>query len=106
MQILYGARIARYDLLRAVCHTAICIAKWTEQQDRDLFRFICYIKGTSHYRMSSLVGDRMEDVLLMQYSDADLASDIRTHRGTSASYQAIWGPCARAGRPRDLSDRN
>eukprot|EP00959_Pyramimonas_sp_CCMP1952_P069367 1447521-Pyramimonas_sp.AAC.1 len=39
----------------------------------------------------------MEDVLLKQYSDADLASDIRTHRSTCASYQAIWGPCARAG---------
>eukprot|EP00959_Pyramimonas_sp_CCMP1952_P431889 9045069-Pyramimonas_sp.AAC.1 len=39
----------------------------------------------------------MEDVLLKQYSDADLASDIRTHRSTSASFQAIWGPCARAG---------
>eukprot|EP00959_Pyramimonas_sp_CCMP1952_P369253 7734417-Pyramimonas_sp.AAC.1 len=39
----------------------------------------------------------MEDVLLKQYSDADLASDIRTHRSTSASYQAIWGLCTRAG---------
>eukprot|EP00959_Pyramimonas_sp_CCMP1952_P269339 5630664-Pyramimonas_sp.AAC.1 len=39
----------------------------------------------------------MEDVLLKQYSDADLASDIITHRSTSASYQAIWGPCTRAG---------
>eukprot|EP00959_Pyramimonas_sp_CCMP1952_P343197 7189180-Pyramimonas_sp.AAC.1 len=39
----------------------------------------------------------MEDVLLKQYSDADLASDIRTHRSTSASFQAIWGPYTRAG---------
>eukprot|EP00959_Pyramimonas_sp_CCMP1952_P005992 125525-Pyramimonas_sp.AAC.2 len=39
----------------------------------------------------------MEDVLLKQYSDVDLASDIRTHRSTSASYQAIRGPCTRAG---------
>eukprot|EP00959_Pyramimonas_sp_CCMP1952_P429928 9004209-Pyramimonas_sp.AAC.1 len=76
MQISYGARMARYDLLRAVCHTASCIAKLTEQQDMDLFRFICYIKCTSHYRMSSWVGDTMEDVLLKHYYDADLASDI------------------------------
>ena len=40
MKILYGARMARYDLLRAVCHTASCITKWTEQQDMDLFRII------------------------------------------------------------------
>eukprot|EP00959_Pyramimonas_sp_CCMP1952_P081905 1711098-Pyramimonas_sp.AAC.1 len=89
--------MARYDLLRAVRQTASCITKWTEQQDMDLFRLICYIKCTSHYRMSSWVGDKMEDVLLKQYSDADLASDIRTHRNTSASFQAIWGPYTRAG---------
>eukprot|EP00959_Pyramimonas_sp_CCMP1952_P348830 7308465-Pyramimonas_sp.AAC.1 len=61
------------------------------------FRLICYAKSTSHYRMSSWVGDSMEDVLLNQYSDADLASDVRTHRSTSASYQAIRGPYTRAG---------
>eukprot|EP00959_Pyramimonas_sp_CCMP1952_P048087 1003907-Pyramimonas_sp.AAC.1 len=44
----------------------------------DLFRLICYIKCTSHYRMSSWVGDRTGGVLLKQYSDADLASDIST----------------------------
>eukprot|EP00959_Pyramimonas_sp_CCMP1952_P215078 4500602-Pyramimonas_sp.AAC.1 len=63
----------------------------------DLFRLICYIKCTSHYRMTSWVGDKKEDVLLKQYSDADLASDIRTRRSTSASYRAIWGPYTRAG---------
>eukprot|EP00959_Pyramimonas_sp_CCMP1952_P436683 9143809-Pyramimonas_sp.AAC.1 len=52
----------------------------------DLFCLICFIKCTSHCRMSS-----------WQYSGADLASDARTHRVTSASYQAIWGQCARAG---------
>eukprot|EP00959_Pyramimonas_sp_CCMP1952_P285530 5970200-Pyramimonas_sp.AAC.1 len=57
----------------------------------DLFRLVCYITCTSHYRMPSWVGGRNEDVLLKQYS-ADLASDIRTHRSTSASYQAISGP--------------
>eukprot|EP00959_Pyramimonas_sp_CCMP1952_P330150 6912665-Pyramimonas_sp.AAC.1 len=91
--------MARYDWLRAVCQTGSCISKWTEQQDMDLFRLICYIKCTSHCRMSSWVGDKMEDVLLKQYSDADLASDIRTHRSTCASFQAMWGPCTRAGQP-------
>ena len=96
MKILYGARMARYDLLRAVCHTASCITKWTEQQDMDLFRLICYIKTTAHYRMVSWVGDKPEDVELRQYSDADLASDLRTHRSTSASHQIIWGAYTRA----------
>ena len=46
--------------------------------------------------MTSWVGDKLEDVVLNQYSDADLASDLRTHRSTSASHQIIWGPYTRA----------
>eukprot|EP00959_Pyramimonas_sp_CCMP1952_P418088 8759432-Pyramimonas_sp.AAC.1 len=60
----------------------------------DLFRLTCYIKCTLHCRVTSWVGDKKEDVLLTQYYDADLASDIPTHRSTSASYEAIWGPHA------------
>eukprot|EP00959_Pyramimonas_sp_CCMP1952_P125473 2623397-Pyramimonas_sp.AAC.1 len=63
MKILYGARMARYDLLRAARQTASCITKWTEQQDIDLLRRICYIKCTSHCRMTSWVGDKKDDVL-------------------------------------------
>ena len=96
MKILYGARMARYDLLNAVCKTAACVTKWTEQQDMDLFRLICYINSTLHYRMVSWVGDELADVWLRQYADADLASDIRTHRSTSANNQKLWGPSTRA----------
>eukprot|EP00959_Pyramimonas_sp_CCMP1952_P391548 8205392-Pyramimonas_sp.AAC.1 len=45
MNFLYGARMARPDLLKAVCKTAACVTKWTEPQDLDLFRFICCLKG-------------------------------------------------------------
>ena len=59
--------------------------------------WICYIKSTSHYRQTSWVGDSLSDVELWQYSDADLAGDLRTQRSTSASHQIIWGPYTRAG---------
>eukprot|EP00959_Pyramimonas_sp_CCMP1952_P024208 508089-Pyramimonas_sp.AAC.1 len=88
--------MARFDLLRAVCHAASCITKWTEQQDIDLFRLLCHKKSTTAYNKTSWVGSDMEDVTIRQYSDADLASDLRTHRSTSASRQVIWAPCARA----------
>ena len=38
MKILYGARMARYDLLRGVCALASCVTKWTLQNDVDLYR--------------------------------------------------------------------
>ena len=41
MKTLYGARMARYDLLRAVCTLAACVTKWTEQRDIELFRLMC-----------------------------------------------------------------
>eukprot|EP00959_Pyramimonas_sp_CCMP1952_P001974 40599-Pyramimonas_sp.AAC.1 len=46
--------------------------------------------------MTSWVGDNMGDATIRQYYDADLASDLRTHRSTSASRQVIWAPCTRA----------
>ena len=49
MNILYGARMARPDLLRAVCHTASCVTKWNEQNDLDLYRLVRYIRTTVDY---------------------------------------------------------
>jgi hypothetical protein len=57
MKILYGARMARYDLLRAVCHLASCVTKWNRQCDVDMYRLICYIQTTLSFRQYSWVGD-------------------------------------------------
>ena len=45
MKILYGARVCRYDLLRAVCVLATKVTKWTKQCDRQLHRLMCCIKN-------------------------------------------------------------
>eukprot|EP00959_Pyramimonas_sp_CCMP1952_P339708 7114519-Pyramimonas_sp.AAC.1 len=79
--------MAQYDLLRAVCHSASCIAKWTEQPDMDLVRLKCCLKSTTLSKMTSWVGGNMEDVIVKQYYDPDFASDSRTHRSASASRQ-------------------
>ena len=41
MKILYAARMARSDLLRAVCGLASNVTKWTRQCDADLYRLVC-----------------------------------------------------------------
>ena len=91
MKIFYGARMERFDLLRAVCTLAACVTKWTEQQGMELCRLICHINSTVEYRAVSWVGDDLADVWIRQYADADLASDVRTHRSTSANTQKLWG---------------
>eukprot|EP00959_Pyramimonas_sp_CCMP1952_P414492 8684463-Pyramimonas_sp.AAC.1 len=73
LKILRGARMARPDLLNAVCKTAACVTKWTEEQGTYLFRIICYLKATANYRPVSWVCDRREDAWLRQFADADLA---------------------------------
>ncbi len=57
MKILYAARMARYNLLRAVCHLACHVSKWTSQCVRRLVRLVSYIQSTLSYRMVGWVGD-------------------------------------------------
>ena len=40
MKILCAARLCRFDLLRAVCHLAIFVTKWTSECDRELHRLV------------------------------------------------------------------
>ena len=46
MKVLYCARMARYDLLRATCGLAAQVTKWTPSCDRKLHRLMAYIKST------------------------------------------------------------
>ena len=43
MKVLYGARMARFDLLRPMCALATHITKWTSHCDKALHRLMCFI---------------------------------------------------------------
>ena len=45
----------------------------------------------AQFRAASRAGDDVADVWIKQYGDADLASDIRTRRRTSANTEKLWG---------------
>eukprot|EP00959_Pyramimonas_sp_CCMP1952_P457727 9475418-Pyramimonas_sp.AAC.1 len=84
MNMLHGARMAGFVLLRAVGHAASCVTKLMKQWDVGPFRLRFYTKATLHYRVVSRVGDDLWTVQISLYSDADLARDARAHRKTSA----------------------
>ena len=65
MKTLYAARMARFDLLRAVCHLACFITKWTPECDKRLHRLACYIHSTKSHRMVGWVGDALADIAKM-----------------------------------------
>ena len=41
MKVLYAARMARFDLLRATAFLACYVTKWIEEHDRRLHRLMC-----------------------------------------------------------------
>ena len=55
--ILYSARNARPDILKAVSYLACFFTCWTSMCDRRLHRLICYIHPTLNYRLIGWVGD-------------------------------------------------
>ena len=80
MKLLYGARIARFDLLRQVNRLARNVHRWTDSDDRGLRHLMCYVHHTKHWRMVGWVGDPMDDVHLALYADADFAGCIDSLR--------------------------
>ncbi len=95
MKVLYGARMARYDLLRAVNGLATEITKWTPRCDLRLHRLMCYLNSTIDTKLYGWVADRPEDLSLHLYVDADLAGDPTTSRSTSGVFLAMCGPNTR-----------
>eukprot|EP00969_Alexandrium_andersonii_P002013 89057-Alexandrium_andersonii.AAC.1 len=57
MKILWVARVARFDLLRAVGFLATKITKWSTKCDRQLARLVGYMQYSAKMRMIGWVGD-------------------------------------------------
>ena len=92
MKILYAARMARFDLLRAVCNLACFVTRWTLECDKKLHRLICYIAATKHHRQIGWIGDNTSELAPHLYADADFASCKITQRSTGGGHLAIMGP--------------
>ena len=92
MKIMYIARFARPDLLRAVGALTTMITKWDELCDRKLYRIIKYMNGTAAWRQIGFIGDGPDELELGLFSDADFAGDHAGMRSTSGIFLALYGP--------------
>ncbi len=92
MKLLYGARLARFDLLRAINNLAGYITKWTPECDKRLHRIMCYVHTSLHYRMVGWVGDKADQLQPHLFADADFAGCPESQRSTSGLHLAIRGP--------------
>ncbi len=62
MKCLYGARYARFDLLRAIVSLACQLTRWTPECDRKLHRLVCYIHCSKNLRMLGYMGNSLQEV--------------------------------------------
>ena len=95
MTLLYPARLARVDLLKAIGFLAKCITRWDAACDARLHELMCYIKSTLKERMVGFVGDKPEDLSLHIFCDADFAGCPYTLRSTDGVHADIQGPNTR-----------
>ena len=92
MKLLCSARMARYDLLRPVCHLACHVAKWNSECDRRLHKLVCYVNSTLHLRMIGWAGDKLEDVQPHIYADADFTGCTASQKFTNGVHHVLRGP--------------
>ena len=95
MKVLYAARHARNDLLRGINHLATRITKWDEEDDKDLYRLMCYVWSTlDHMQVGWVSQDpsHLSQINIKLYTDADFAGDKSTSRSTSGIFIRLEGP--------------
>ena len=92
MGILYGARYARFDLLRQTTKLAARISKWSNLNDRMLLELVRWVYSSRDIRQAGWLGDDQKELGLNFFCDADWAVCIRTQRSTSGIRVGVHRP--------------
>ena len=94
MKVLWLARLARPDLMKATCDLAASVTKWSRNCDRKTHRLIGYIHQTQDWRLKGQVSTECDPSTLELglYVDADLAGDPETSRSTSGAMLVLMCP--------------
>ena len=63
MNVLYAARVVRWDLLRVINMLALLVTKWSKECHKALHRLMCYINSSTDVTLINYVGknDTLED---------------------------------------------
>ena len=92
MKDLWLGRLSRPDLVKPITDLATKVQCWSRNRDKQLFRLICYMNSTSHYRLTGKIGDPPEKLRLLLFVDADLAGDTSDSKSRSGGYLVLAGP--------------
>ena len=91
MKLLYAARLARYDLQRAINTLGSYVHKWNQECEEDLYRLMCYVNSSLKVRQYAWVGDHPENIDPHLYADADFAGCTATSRSTNGAHLCLRG---------------
>ena len=89
---MYGARMARPDLLRCVGKLANYLTKWGELQDKMLLRMINYIISSMSLRQLGFIGDPADKLELWFCVDSYFTGDREDMKSTSGGFLVLAGP--------------
>ena len=80
MRLLFAARMARYDLLRAVQGLASRVPKWSTECDKSLHRLMCYANSALDIKLRPYIGDpvRTHFLMVLRLVCAYIGSQVRT----------------------------
>ena len=96
MEIIYGARLARFGQLRPIAALASKITKWDSVCDRMLHRLVCYINSSLGYKLKGHICDSSKGLTLTLFSDAGFAGCLDTAKSTSGVFIAPTGSIIRS----------
>ncbi len=93
MKCLWLARLARPDIIRAIGQLATKVQQWSINEDKMLYRLMCYIHSTRDLMMIGNVDhrERTEDLRLVLFTDADFCGDREHTKSTSGGFLALVG---------------
>ena len=91
MQLLFAARVGRFDLLRAIGRLASKVSCWTVSCDKQLHKLMRYVSGSLHLRQMGYTADNAKGVSVTLYCDADFAGCKETMRSTTGMHLSLSG---------------
>ena len=94
MKILFAARMARFDLLRATQSLASRVTNWSAECDIALHRLVAYINCSREQFLEGFIGDDFKDCQNCQlwlFADADHAGE-HDSKSTTGSAIILVGP--------------
>ena len=87
-----AARVARFDLLRAIAYLATRVTRCDRACDKRLHRLMAYVENTADAKLVGWVGDEDRLISPHLFADADLGGCVQTQRSTAGAHLVMRGP--------------